>query len=346
MREQPYDGLSLFGHSGNRKYLNADERRRFLESTQQLPPPERLFCQVLALSGGRISEVLALTPAAIDIESGVANIETLKRRRRGFVRQVPLPPDSLTNLDRFFCLGAAQRDPKRAAERIWRFSRTTAWRYVKAVMASAGITGTPAMPKGLRHAFGVKAFQSNVPPHLVQRWLGHASLKTTSIYGAALSPRLLRKRNRSSAATLTALTISKKTHQIATGFDQSSHAMLIGLPPRALPNAHESVIRLTYKARSSQTFGPPRPAVHRGKAPGELSGAAGHSNVPGFMSRMMQAALDLRVLNAIFLESPVVPMLSVGARGVFDGRCRQFPQPRRIAQKAAPAIPLYCQRSA
>jgi integrase len=39
-----------------------------------------------------------------------------------------------------------------------------------------------AMPKGLRHGFGTAAFQS-VPPHLVQRWLGHASLRRTAIYG-------------------------------------------------------------------------------------------------------------------------------------------------------------------
>lgn len=188
MREQPYDGLSLFGHSGNRKYLNAAERRRFLASTQQLPPPERLFCQVLAWSGGRISEVLALTPAAIDIESGVIAIETLKRRRRGIVRQVPLPPELLDAFDRTFKLREAQRDPELANERIWRFSRTTAWRYVKAAMAAAGVTGTPAMPKGLRHGFGVRAFQSNVPPHLVQRWLGHASFKTTAIYGDMVGP--------------------------------------------------------------------------------------------------------------------------------------------------------------
>jgi integrase len=45
-------------------------------------------------------------------------------------------------------------------------------------MAAAHVTGTPAMPKGLRHGFGVNAFQSLVPPHLVQRWLGHASLRT------------------------------------------------------------------------------------------------------------------------------------------------------------------------
>jgi integrase len=44
------------------------------------------------------------------------------------------------------------------------------------------------MPKGLRHGFGVNAFRSLVPPHLVQRWLGHASLRTTSIYGDVVGP--------------------------------------------------------------------------------------------------------------------------------------------------------------
>ena len=188
MREQPYEGLSLFGQSGNRKYLNAAERRRFIEAAQRAPPKIRLFCLTLRWSGARISEVLALTPAAIDIESGVASIQTLKRRKRGIVRQVPLPPNVLHELDRVFELRIAQRDPQLATTRLWRWSRTTAWRYVKAVMAAAGITGTPAMPKGLRHGFGVNAFQSNVPPHLVQRWLGHASLRTTAIYGDVVGP--------------------------------------------------------------------------------------------------------------------------------------------------------------
>ena len=55
MREQLYDGQNLFGPCGSRKYLNASERRRFLESAQQLPPPERLFCLTLGWSGARIS---------------------------------------------------------------------------------------------------------------------------------------------------------------------------------------------------------------------------------------------------------------------------------------------------
>jgi integrase len=116
MREQPYDGLSLFGQSGNRKYLNAAERQRFIEAAQCAPLKVRLFCLVLRWSGGRISEVLALTPAAIDIESGVASIETLKRRKRGIVRQVLLPPDLLSELDHYFGLRRLQRDPERATK--------------------------------------------------------------------------------------------------------------------------------------------------------------------------------------------------------------------------------------
>jgi integrase/recombinase XerD len=188
MREQPYDGLSLFGQFGNRKYLNAAERRRFVGAARRAPTKICLFCLTLRWSGARISEVLALTPAAIDIESGVASIQTLKRRKPGIFRQVPLPPRLLSQLDRVFKLHDAQRDPRLANKRIWRFSRTTAWRYVKKVMAHGGIIGTPAMPKGLRHGFGVHAFQSKVPPHLVQRWLGHASLRTTAIYCDVIGP--------------------------------------------------------------------------------------------------------------------------------------------------------------
>ena len=191
MQDQRCDGASLFGQSGNRKYLNADERRRFAQASERMPSEVRLFCLLLRWSGARISEALALTPAAIDIESGVVSIETLKRRKRGVIRQVPLPPDVIGDLDRAFDLRGVQRDPDLANERIWRFSRTTAWRYVKAVMAEAGIIGTAAMPKGLRHGFCVHAIQSSVPLDLVRRWLGHASLKTTGIYADLVGPEQL-----------------------------------------------------------------------------------------------------------------------------------------------------------
>jgi integrase/recombinase XerD len=188
MTERALAGTSLYSSTGGRKYLNAAERRRFLKAARLADPATRLFCLVLGWSGARISEVLALTPASIDVESGVISIETLKRRKRGIVRQVPLPHDVLLDLNRAFRLRFAQHDPCFANRRLWSWSRTTAWRHVKAVMAAARVNGTPAAPKGLRHGFGVNAFQTNVPPHLVQRWLGHASLRTTSIYVDVIGP--------------------------------------------------------------------------------------------------------------------------------------------------------------
>jgi hypothetical protein len=55
-------------------------------------------------------------------------------------------------------------------------------------MQAAGISGAHASPKGLRHAFGVCAIQSNIPLNLIQRWLGHADIKTTTIYTDAMGP--------------------------------------------------------------------------------------------------------------------------------------------------------------
>jgi integrase/recombinase XerD len=188
MHRHAQAGMSLYGSTGSRKYLNAAERRRFAKAACRAPLEIQLFCLVLSLSGGRISEILALTPAAIDIDSDVANLITLKRRKRGIVRQVPLPRSVLSKHNQVFHLRRRQRDPDSACRRIWRWSRTTAWRRVKEVMAAANISGTSAMPKGLRHGFGVNAFQSLVPPHLVQRWLGRVSLRTTSIYGDVIGP--------------------------------------------------------------------------------------------------------------------------------------------------------------
>ena len=49
-------------------------------------------------------------------------------------------------------------------------------------MEMAEIIGPMAMPKGLRHAYGIRAAGENVPPSLIQRWLGHADPDTTAIY--------------------------------------------------------------------------------------------------------------------------------------------------------------------
>jgi integrase/recombinase XerD len=178
---------SLYLASGARKYVNLSERTGLLAQLASLPREERLFVLVLIWSGARISEILSLTPQSFQLETRVVAVRTLKRRRF-VVREIPIPRDLVTKLDRCFDMRERQRDPERAAERLWKFHRVTGWRLIKAVMQSAGIHGVRASPRGLRHAFGVGTVASGVPLDTVQRLLGHSSIKTTTIYTEASGP--------------------------------------------------------------------------------------------------------------------------------------------------------------
>jgi hypothetical protein len=179
---KPAEPMTLHTVAGARKYLNVAERKRFAAAAKTLPPEARVFCLLLMWSGCRISEGLKVTPSAIDLEAGTVAFVTLKRRKTSVVRQVPVPAALIEELTKVFNLRERERDADLCGVRLWRWSRSTAWRWVKVVMKRAALSGSAAMPRGLRHTFGVAAFQA-VPPHIVQRWLGHASLRTTGIYG-------------------------------------------------------------------------------------------------------------------------------------------------------------------
>ncbi|MEE8291311.1 MAG: tyrosine-type recombinase/integrase, partial [Candidatus Tectomicrobia bacterium] len=79
--------------------LTADERDAFLAAATQADRPIRTLCSVLYYTGCRISEALALTPRRVDIHDQVVIFETLKKRRRGVYRAVPVPQTLLETLD-------------------------------------------------------------------------------------------------------------------------------------------------------------------------------------------------------------------------------------------------------
>ena len=177
------DGLQLYDAAGQRKYTTAEERTAFLQAAERAPRHVRTLCLTLAYSGCRLSEALGLTADRVDLDAGMLVIETLKKRRTGVYRGVPVPAAVLEALD----LVHGIRERKRGREvRLWPISRTTAWRRVAEVLDEAGVDGPQSSPKGLRHGFGVQAVSSGVPLNLVQRWLGHAQLSTTAIYADAV----------------------------------------------------------------------------------------------------------------------------------------------------------------
>lgn len=181
--------MGLYDREGHRLYLTAEERLAFLEAARRAERTVRTFCTVLHDTGARISEALALTPDRVDFSGKALVFETLKKRRRGVYRAVPVPEGTLDTLDMVHGLRHRQRGQggAGAGSVIWGWSRMTAWRRVMVVMEAAGIEDGPhKCPKGLRHGYGVHAISSGVPLNMLSKWMGHASLEVTSIYANAL----------------------------------------------------------------------------------------------------------------------------------------------------------------
>ncbi|MGU3420825.1 tyrosine-type recombinase/integrase [Methylobacterium sp. D54C] len=181
VRKMPVRVFSLHTLGGRRKYVNHGERARFIAAAATRPPQIETLCLMLAWTGCRISEALGTTYGDLDPDCGLVSVRCLKKRRDGIVREVPVPRAFLDMLAHVHGAGPS-------TARLWPIGRTTAWRQVKEVMELAHVGGHAASPKGLRHGFGVHAVRSGVPLNLLQRWLGHADIATTSIYTDLMGP--------------------------------------------------------------------------------------------------------------------------------------------------------------
>jgi integrase len=180
--------VQLYDNQGRRLYFTEEERKAFMTAVRKAPREVRSFCSILHYTGCRISEALALTPQSVDLSGKVIVFESLKKRRRGVYRAVPVPPELLDTLDMVHGVREIQkRGGALLNDRLWPWSRMTAWRHIDGIIAAAGIRQGPhACPKGLRHGFGVSAVSRGISLNMVQKWLGHAQLTTTAIYANAV----------------------------------------------------------------------------------------------------------------------------------------------------------------
>lgn len=183
--------MRLFSQAGERLYLTAEERAKFLDALDDEEPANRMFCHVLHYTGCRPSEALELTPDRILIDEQSIVFRCLKKRKtdsKGRVKQaqyrsVPVPLALINNLDLVFSIRAKKKQKDQGGI-LWPMSRPTAYRLVKRVMSRAGIAGKHATGKGLRHGFGVAMVTAKqpVPIHILAQIMGHSDRKTTEIY--------------------------------------------------------------------------------------------------------------------------------------------------------------------
>jgi integrase/recombinase XerD len=154
-------------------YVTKDEVDRALEL---LGDRVHAFVRALWLTGGRVSEVLGLKVADLDLRARTAHLATLKRRKPT-VRAVPLPTGYLGELALL-----VNTEGLKAGDRLFPWSRNRAFEIVRDVLVAAGVDRERAHPHALRHGHAVHAVLAGVPLNIVQRQLGHALISTTSIY--------------------------------------------------------------------------------------------------------------------------------------------------------------------
>ncbi|WP_235298480.1 tyrosine-type recombinase/integrase [Portibacter marinus] len=170
--------MDLYTADRQKKYLTAGECEQFKKACDKLDGKSRVFALMLYHTGCRISEALNLRRGDIDLSSGFVHFETLKQRKSGKIRKVPLPPAFIRSIDDVYDI----RSRKNLNTQLYGLSRTTGWRIIGKAMEKAGIEGAQACPKGLRHGFALRCIENNISLTMIRTWMGHASLETTAIY--------------------------------------------------------------------------------------------------------------------------------------------------------------------
>ena len=172
--------------SGERKYLNDEERKAFFEASTFMDNDIKFYSRMIYYTGARLNEALAVTPDFIDYTEEVVILKTLKQNpKRPYPRPVELPKDYLVTLNDIYGV-RKKKGTEDGQKSIWTFTDRTAQNYIKVIMNAAGITGKKATSRGLRHSMGVMLVQNKVPLNVVQKILGHRSIKNTMIYAEAV----------------------------------------------------------------------------------------------------------------------------------------------------------------
>ncbi len=168
--------------SGQRKYLNREERTAFFEAAKTTTKDKKYFALVLYYTGARLNEALALKIENLDLENRSIIIQSLKKRGRVHYRSIPVPESFLEELVGAYDIRRLKMNQKNNKLTLFNFTDRTAKRYIKALMEKAGISGPQASAKGLRHAYGVAAVEAEIPITEIQDLLGHTYIETTKIY--------------------------------------------------------------------------------------------------------------------------------------------------------------------
>jgi integrase/recombinase XerD len=176
------------------KFLTLEEVEKLLataDTTTPLGLRDRAMLEVLYATGLRVSELVKLKVADVQLEAGL--VRCLGKGNKE--RVVPLGKKSLAALDDYLRRGRPALARRRTtpflfvSRRGGAMTRQNFWMLLRARARAAGVRAH-LTPHTLRHSFATHLLERGADLRAVQLLLGHADISTTQIYTHVAQERL------------------------------------------------------------------------------------------------------------------------------------------------------------
>jgi len=174
------------------RFLTQEEMERLLEAPDTTTPDgvrDRTLFELLYATGLRVTELVTLPAANVDVDSGLLHCFGKGSKQR----RIPIGRSAVSWLLRY---QAARRLllAGRESQRLFvgylgrPLSRQNVWVMLKRAAEKAGVEGVT--PHVLRHSFATHLLEHGADTRSVQAMLGHSDLATTQIYTHVTSERI------------------------------------------------------------------------------------------------------------------------------------------------------------
>ncbi len=163
--------------------LSRAEINKIIEATEN--PKYRLMISLSYGCGMRVSEVVNLKVADLDIDDLVVHIKGAKGRKD----RISVLPEKLQNDLRNSIAGKYMSEFVFASNRGGNLTTTSLQKMFRQSLTKAKVH-KPATFHSLRHSFATHLLENGVDVRYVQELLGHQNIRTTQIYTQVTNPSL------------------------------------------------------------------------------------------------------------------------------------------------------------
>jgi len=178
------------------KYLSVDDVDRLIDQPDVSTPRglrDRAMVELLYATGMRVSELVGLRPADVNIEASYLTCTGKGEKQR----LIPVGDQAAAWVRRYLREGRQVLLGRRSSSRLFvnvrgggvGLSRVGFWKILGGYASGAGLS-RGLSPHMLRHSFATHLLERGADLRAIQLMLGHADLSTTQIYTHVLEQRM------------------------------------------------------------------------------------------------------------------------------------------------------------